>query len=369
MKPTTPIAPSPFLETEKKFFSAEENASSSAQDFPEEGGMLSDMSFSSSPKPKGHIDALKSTGTKNVREEVGTNSFLHSSVSSSLAAKDKKRSLEENERRFLSKERDGDLGRSSRRFSPNAIKKFGGIMVLILLCAGGVLWGSFWYVERVKTYPALSLVPGSSELLLMVNINPRSSEYALLERHASAFPGYEMLKKKLDPAGEGKTISKTFQDSLKRFNLDLESDILPILGETAYISVNNVEPLGNSIRKTAIASVFERNILPGGVRDRSKDISLADQPVVLGEKQCAERRRMFPLNSRLIFSSSRRFATEPRHFKFSKPFAQMGISNPKSDHSSDSRTSRFLSRPMENQKVHLRMFRDLFGFAHSIMPW
>lgn len=127
------------------------------------------------------------------------------------------------------------------------------VFVLIALLSGAGVWAANWYVRNVKVFPTLSVLPAAPDVALEVNINPDSKEYALLEKHASAFPGYGLLKKSLDPVGEGKTLSKVFQDSFKHFGLDFEGDIRPVLGESAFVIVSDMSPVGESFRKTSVA--------------------------------------------------------------------------------------------------------------------
>lgn len=139
-----------------------------------------------------------------------------------------------------------------RRFSPKYLLW----VVVLLICAllaGGGAWAASWYVRNVKVFPVMSVLPASPDLALEVNINPDSEEYALLETHASVFPGYDLLKKSLDPVGEGKTLSRVFQDSFKHFGLDFEGDIRPVLSDSAFVVVSDMSPIGESIQKSSVA--------------------------------------------------------------------------------------------------------------------
>lgn len=139
-----------------------------------------------------------------------------------------------------------------RHFSPRFL--FWAIVFLVcVLLAGGGVWAASWYVENVKVFPTMSVLPVAPDLALEVNINPDSKEYVLLEKHASAFPGYGLLKKSIDPVGEGKTLSKLFQDSFKRFGLDFEGDIRPVLGESAFVIISDMSPVGESLQKSSVA--------------------------------------------------------------------------------------------------------------------
>lgn len=135
-----------------------------------------------------------------------------------------------------------------------------------------------WYVRNAKSYPILSVLSVAPDLTLEININPDSKEYALLEKHASAFPGYTLLKKELDPIGEGKTLSKAFQDSLQRFNLDFEGDIKPLLGESAYIIVSDMSPLGESFQKGVVATGASLSQKIAGTFSFHRKIALSNQP-------------------------------------------------------------------------------------------
>lgn len=158
------------------------------------------------------------------------------------------------------------------------------VVTLILLLLAMVAWGATWYVREMKAYSTLSVLPSAPDLVFEVNINADSDEYALLEKHASAFPGYGLLKKSLDPVGEGKTLSRAIQDSLKRFNLDFDSDIKSVLGDSAYVVVSDMSPVGEGLQRGVVAygtSVFReisRKAFP-----ESEQFASLSRPTVLGE--------------------------------------------------------------------------------------
>ncbi len=229
--------------------------------------------------------ASLSSPTEQEVEKYGTITFRDDSVS-----------LAELKRRSVSS-RFGLLWESAVtwfrvRFRHERRKKLFWILGIVVFCALILVatWGATWYVREIKAYPSLAVLPVAPDLVLEVNINPDSNEYALLEKHASAFPGYALLKKSLDPVGEGKTLSLAIQDSMKRFNLDFEGDIRPVLGESAYVVVSDMRPLGESLLKSTVALGSDASrAIADMTRPSSRSVALSNEalassrPQVLGD--------------------------------------------------------------------------------------
>lgn len=221
--------------------------------------------------------------TDSESEKYGTITFRDDSLS---LAELKSRSLPRNPiLAFLARSAEkfpGFFFRLSRFFRGKFLWGIAAILIAILL--GAAVWGATWYVREIKTYSTLSVLPLAPDFAFEVNIDADSDEYALLEKYASAFPGYALLKKSLDPVGEGKTLSKAIQDSLKRFNLDFDGDLKSVLGDSAYVVVSDMSPVGESLQRGVIAygaSTFrEMSRLLSPEREQLASLS---RPTVLGD--------------------------------------------------------------------------------------
>ncbi len=238
----------------------------------------------------GAVSSEKKDEAKDVSENhesnVGTVTFFDDSVT---LAELKERSLPKNRVLVLLGEGAKKSADFFRKISRPKFLWIAGFVFVAILLSGGA-WGAGWYAREVKSYPVLSVLPAAPDLVFEVNINADSKQYALLEKHASAFPGYGLLKKALDPVGEGKTLSEAFQDSLKRFNLDFDGDIKPVLGDSAYVTVSDMSPLGESLQKGAVAiGSSSSRTLAGMIPPKKEGLAFSDRetssprPRVLGD--------------------------------------------------------------------------------------
>ena len=89
------------------------------------------------------------------------------------------------------------------------------------------------------------------------------------------FPGYDLLKKKLDPTGKGKTVSEIFQEKLAKYNVNFQNDLKPAVADTAYIAIPDISPLGSELQKNAILTFGEKLHRSLG-ENQSPEYTLAD---------------------------------------------------------------------------------------------
>ncbi len=218
-----------------------------------------------------------------------------------------------------------------------------------------VAWGGEWYLKYIKQVPELEMLPDRPEFILRANINPNSGQYTLLERHLEKFPGYSILRKNLDPVGEGETISQFFQDSLKTFDIDFSAEMKPILGDSAYIAIPSLKPISDGIRKTSLSffgnltsgSLFASQSIPGSSEVLGDSVSkgegggLLDFIVVARVTDVLQAAKMF----REVAKREDTFITEKSYRGFS--YYRVNLDKEK-------------KRPLPDNVPEILRFRDLY---------
>ncbi|MEA2007317.1 MAG: hypothetical protein U9O20_04125 [Patescibacteria group bacterium] len=161
------------------------------------------------------------------------------------------------------------------------------VIAVFVLSAGGI-WGMELYERFFKSVPIKEVLPGDVEVVLLVNLDPESSQYALLDEHIKKFPGHKHLMKELDNVGEGKTLSQFMQDKLKQHGLDFHRDIKPVLGETGYVLIPKLDPIEKEFQKkfswlSGEVSVVAKNYFAfGGDLSKVAQVSTEQDTRVLG---------------------------------------------------------------------------------------
>ncbi|MEF3691696.1 MAG: DUF3352 domain-containing protein [Candidatus Moraniibacteriota bacterium] len=155
-------------------------------------------------------------------------------------------------------------------FSANkkAVLKFSLAGLVFLILGGVVYFGLDFYEKKIRTVALEKVLPKDSNGIIKVNINPDSNQFQLLESNMQKFPGYDILKKEFDEAGEGKTMTDLFFEKLKEKNLDFEADIKPAIGEEAYVVFPDMKPLFQNISREVVtlknnlyAKAIDKNII------------------------------------------------------------------------------------------------------------
>jgi hypothetical protein len=121
------------------------------------------------------------------------------------------------------------------------------IFILAIIFLGGIAWAFDKYETYGRKIPLEKILPGDSDLVLKVSINPEAEQFNLLEKNMEKFPGYKQLRMSLDESGQAKSFSELFQNKLKEYNLDFQKDIKPVLGDNAYVIVPDMNPLGKNL--------------------------------------------------------------------------------------------------------------------------
>ena len=134
-------------------------------------------------------------------------------------------------------------------------KKIGILLALLLLVIGTMASGAVMvntYDKYSQKIPLLKLLPADPNMVLTVPTNPDAEQFTSLEKHLQKFPGYDLMKKKLDETGKGKTVSQIIQEKLEKYNLNFQADLKPAIASTAYITIPDISPLGCELQKNAI---------------------------------------------------------------------------------------------------------------------
>jgi len=135
----------------------------------------------------------------------------------------------------------GATNRSKKKWMRYGI--IAGIIIGVLLLVGGGLYAAKEYHEKyIEKVSVEKILPGGADLVLRVAIDPTSEQFVLMEKNAEKFPAYDFLKQNLDEeSGEEKTLSQIFQEKTEYFGLDFVEDVQPVLSETAYIIVSDMD--------------------------------------------------------------------------------------------------------------------------------
>lgn len=158
---------------------------------------------------------------------------------------------------------------------------FLGAVLVLLVLAGGYLG-----LEARDTYltkiPLAQVMKGDAQAVLSVNSDVEFEQYKYLDDNLRKFPGYKALEKKLDPTGEGKTVSQAFQDELAAKNLSFNDDIKPVIGENTLIVIPVLTPLTNKFQKFVFdhgkqaKNALRKMELEGKVADARKSLTEGD---------------------------------------------------------------------------------------------
>lgn len=159
---------------------------------------------------------------------------------------------------------------------------FGGVLGLVLV--GGLIYGLITYDKYVRTIDVETVMPGGSHLVLHVTINPAAQQYVDLEINMEKIPGYHLIKKELDEAGTGKTLSQFIHDSLAQQGLNYEDDIAPALADEAIIVIPDVsavkgkleEQIARAQTRTLALAPNERGVIMG-VQSENNDLVQLDE--------------------------------------------------------------------------------------------
>ena len=167
-------------------------------------------------------------------------------------------------------EEEDELKQKSSKIKKYAIT--GIVIIAAFAMSAGGLWGMELYDKFLKSIPIEEVLPGDAEAVLLINLNPDSPQYVLLDEQFKKFPGHGKIMKEFDDVGEGKTLSQFFQDKLKEHGLDFQADIKPVLGETGYVLIPNLKPIESEFQKRF-------SWLNQGTRSFAKDyFALNDDP-------------------------------------------------------------------------------------------
>lgn len=152
-----------------------------------------------------------------------------------------------------------------------------GIAAFFIL-SGGIAWGMSLYEHYLRVLPIESVLPADANVVVKITIDPDGEQFKLLESNLEKFPGYTLLKKKLDKAGEGKTVSQLIQDKVKERGLDFQSDIKPVISDQAYVVIPDASPLGKNIQNEALLTfdAQKNNFLASTDPDNRENVVLGD---------------------------------------------------------------------------------------------
>lgn len=153
------------------------------------------------------------------------------------------------------------------------------VLALLLIASFAAAgFGITQYQRYGRLLPVESLLPEDPNLVMIATINPNDEQFTLLEANLKKFPGYEQLKKEIDPAGQGKSVSELLQEKIKKYSIDFQKDLAPALADTGIIVINDLGPLGSSLEKNAL-------LLTKRMQTKDENaIALSDSPSVLGEE-------------------------------------------------------------------------------------
>ena len=105
------------------------------------------------------------------------------------------------------------------------------------------VWGFTQYQKVNKKVSFEQLLPHEVGGVFRVAIKEDSPQVLLLEQLARKFPGYEYIQKELDTSSEGKTVDESFLDSWKKSGLSFEEDLLPAIGDWAWLVLPDFSPI------------------------------------------------------------------------------------------------------------------------------
>lgn len=149
-------------------------------------------------------------------------------------------------------------------------------VVGIVFVFGGVVAGAIWgYMRYERVYvsvPTETLFPKENDLVVRVAIQKEAPQVVLLQKTLEKFPGYAYLRKEMDKTGEGKDADESFLDAWRETGLNFTEDILPALGDTAWLVVPDLHPveqlvgqeLGMAEENARDRLAFEANDQSGG---------------------------------------------------------------------------------------------------------
>lgn len=157
------------------------------------------------------------------------------------------------------------------------------IIILVAVFSGGVFFGLGFYDKYLRVLSVESVLPSNANIVAKITINPDGEQFTLLESNLKKFPGYDLLKKELDDAGDGKTVSQVIQDKFKERGLDFQSDIKPVISDEAYVVIPNASPLGKNIQNDLLLSFEQKKAESLAALSDNKD------KVVLGERDDKKR--------------------------------------------------------------------------------
>jgi hypothetical protein len=169
------------------------------------------------------------------------------------------------------------------------------LAILFLLSAVILAAGVFGFEQYEKYYKEITLekiLPAGANITVRITIDPQSRQFQYLEENMGKFPGYAILKKKIDKVGQGKTVSQIFQENLNDLNLDFQEDIKPLLGSDAYIIIPDLGPLGEKLQNQVLlsqngAKYFWEKI-KNGISPSAQELAAGGEPnnstAVLGEE-------------------------------------------------------------------------------------
>ena len=132
------------------------------------------------------------------------------------------------------------------------------LFLVLAILIGGAFLGLSFYERYLHVISIEKILPANANIVTKVTINPDGEQFKLLESNLKKFPGYDLLKKELDKAGEGKTVSQVIQDKFKERGLDFQTDIKPVISEQAYIVIPNASPLGKNIQNDLLLSFDQK---------------------------------------------------------------------------------------------------------------
>lgn len=178
---------------------------------------------------------------------------------------------------------EGDVRPAGRFIS--LIKKYRSAIAIAagaLVLVGGTYFSLGFYERYLRSFPVEKILPARANIVARITINPDGQQFQLLEKNLEKFPGYGLLKKQLDPVGEGKTVSQLIQDKFREEGLDFETDIKPAISDQAYVVIPDAGPLGKNIKNGALMTWNDSQAEYLALGDQASDGS---GTAVLGDSQ------------------------------------------------------------------------------------
>ncbi len=185
-----------------------------------------------------------------------------------------------------------DNKRNKKNKILKSVLMFSAIFSSILLLAG-----VYFAIEAKDVYltniPLEKIIKGDAQAVFSINSNVDFEQYKYLDDNLRKFPGYKLIEKELDDAGEGKSISEAFQEELAAKNLSFNDDIKPVIGDETLVVIPRLTPLTNEFKKMVFEgskkakNALRKMELEGKVADAGKalmdgDIANAGKIKVLG---------------------------------------------------------------------------------------